>query len=261
MWKRSAPVGPAPGPARLSHRSAIAHPTPWHGPESLVERGIALHASPALPSGSLTLRSMTCRRPPSSRRGRGPPRRRTTAPAGCSPRLVEIAVHVDLRCPGTPGCAPPRQRRGCSTAGSCTSARWPPGRTSWGDRIEVPAFELPVAGDSSVRDPSVQCRHHLDAARPVLRRDRPLDAGLHACHAHEAPAPESRLAAGSIPEVESACHGRVADVELVAVGDKLDVAETDRFLALDPQLLAGHCRRADQVLVQTGRPPMIVVSL
>ena len=87
-------------------------------------------------------------------------------------------------------------------------------------RVQVAAFELPVAGDAPVSNPAVQRREHRHPSRPVLRRDRPLDRPLvHVGHADEAAAEESSLAARPVAKPQGAPDRRVAEVQLVSVGE------------------------------------------
>src|ERR687890_135480 len=87
-------------------------------------------------------------------------------------------------------------------------------------RVQVAAFELPVADDAPISNPAVQRREHRHLSRPVLRRDRPLDRPLvHVGHADEAAAEESSLAARPVAKPQGASDRRVAEVQLVSVGE------------------------------------------
>ena len=123
------------------------------------------------------------------------------------------------------------------------------------------AFQLLVARDAAIAHPAVDCRHHLDAPRPVLRDERPLDPGVVSVrHADKPAALQCRLPAAAIAEAEVADDGRVPDVELVAVAEQLDVGEPDRVLALDAQLRTSQFGKLTRSSFSTGRPPRIVVS-
>ena len=127
--------------------------------------------------------------------------------------LVEVALHrhrlvaaedagarglgdVDVRLPG-----PHLQRDGLRA------------ERSRGDRVEVAALQLAIAGDHLVGHPAVEAGDHLDSTRPVLGCQRPLDAGLVAVgHAHEAAAAQHRLPAGAVTEAQHPLHHRLPDV-------------------------------------------------
>src|SRR5690348_10701419 len=65
-----------------------------------------------------------------------------------------------------------------------------------GHRVQVAAFQLPVAGDPRIAYPAVDRRDHLGAPRPVLRDERPLDSSvMRVGHADEAAAVQCRLMA------------------------------------------------------------------
>ena len=123
-----------------------------------------------------------------------------------------------------------------------------------GDRAQVAAFQLLVARDAAIPHPAVDRRDHLDAPRPVLRDERPLDPCV-VCvgHADEPAALQCRLPAAAIAEAKVADDGRVPDVELVAVVEQLDVGEPDRVLALDAQLEDQPVRQVDEILVEHGQ--------
>jgi hypothetical protein len=69
-------------------------------------------------------------------------------------------------------------------------------------------------------------------------------------HAHEAPGAQRRLAAAAVAEAQLARDQGVADVELVPVGEQVDVVEPDRVLALDPELEREPVGQVDEVLVE-----------
>src|SRR5262249_6035739 len=87
-----------------------------------------------------------------------------------------------------------------------------------GDRVQMAAFELLVPYDAAVAHPAVECRDHLDPARPVLRDERPLDPRVvNVGHADEPAAFQRCLSATAITKPELADKGHVPDVELMAV--------------------------------------------
>jgi hypothetical protein len=101
----------------------------------------------------------------------------------------------------------------------------------------VPPLELPVTRHADVGDPPVKRGDDLDAARPVLGRERPLDAAVvHVGHAHKPSAAQPRLTAGAVAEAQLANDHRIADVELVAIVEQLRIAEPESVPALDAQL-------------------------
>ena len=115
--------------------------------------------------------------------------------------------------------------------------------------------ELAVARDATVGDASVDRRHDVDRARPVLRRQRPLERGLVGVgHAREAPAAQGRHAVGAIAEAHLADDHRGPDVVRVPVLEQFDVAEADRVFILDLQHQDEPVREVDEVLVE-DRPP------
>ncbi len=119
------------------------------------------------------------------------------------------------------------------------------------DGVEVAALEVAVARDAAVGDAAVERGDDLDAARPVLRRQPPLDRGLVGVrHAHEAPAAQGRLAPAAVAEAQRPADHGDADVVLVAVLEQLDVADADRVLALDAQLQHEPVGKVDEVLVE-----------
>ena len=118
------------------------------------------------------------------------------------------------------------------------------------------ALELLVAGHAGVGHPPVDRRHHLDPARPILGCQRPLDPGMmNVGHAHEPSAAQRRLTAAAIPEAQLSDHRRVADIELVAIGEQVDIGEPDRLLALDPQLEDQPVGQVHQILVEHRQSP------
>ena len=124
------------------------------------------------------------------------------------------------------------------------------------DRVEVAALELLVARHAGVGHAPVDRRHHLDPARPILGRQRPLDPGMmNVGHAHEPSAAQRRLAAAAIPESQLSDHRRVANIELVAIGEQVDIGEPDRLLALDPQLEDQPVGQVHQILVEHRQSP------
>ena len=87
------------------------------------------------------------------------------------------------------------------------------------DGIEVAPLQLAVPRDHLVGDAAVQPRDDLDASRPVLRRDHPLDTRLMAVgHGHEPAAAQRRLTAGPVTEPQLALHQREPDVVGVPIG-------------------------------------------
>jgi hypothetical protein len=122
-----------------------------------------------------------------------------------------------------------------------------------GHRIQVTPLELTVAGHPAVGHPPVQCRDDLHPARPILRCHGPLDTRLvDVSHADEATAAQRCLPAGPVAEAQFAHHHGGVDVQLMPVGQVLDVADAHRLLALDDQLEHEPVRQVDQILVEHG---------
>ncbi len=116
-------------------------------------------------------------------------------------------------------------------------------------------LERPVARDPVVGHAAVQGRDDLDPARPVHRRQRPLDRRLvHVGHAHEAAALEHRLPIRPVDEAHPPEHRGRADVVRVAVLEHVDALQADRVLALDAQLEDEPVREVDEILVEDGAP-------
>ena len=123
------------------------------------------------------------------------------------------------------------------------------------DGIEMPALELQIAGDALVSHASVDRRDHLHPARPVLRRQRPLDSGpVRMGHAHESPAAQRRLTPGGVPEAKLAGHHRPVNVELVTVLKQLNICQPEFICALDPQLEHQPVGKIDEILVEHRQP-------
>ena len=124
-----------------------------------------------------------------------------------------------------------------------------------GDRVEVAALELRIAGDAAVGHAPIDRGDDLDPARPVLRGDHPLDRRLVMVgHADEATTAQAGLPAGPVAEAQGPGQERAADVVLVAVLEQLDVVQADRVVALDPQLEHEPVGQVDEVLVEDGTP-------
>ena len=124
-----------------------------------------------------------------------------------------------------------------------------------GDRVEVAALEIRVAGDAAVRHAPVDRGDDLDPARPVLRGDHPFDRSLVMVgHADEATTAQAGLPPGQVSEAHRPGEERVANVVLVAVLEQFDVVQADRVVALDPQLEHEPVGQVDEVLVEDGTP-------
>ena len=112
-----------------------------------------------------------------------------------------------------------------------------------------------VPGDHLVGDPTVETGDDLDATRPVLGRDRPLDTRQVAVsHGHEPAAAQRRLAANPVAEPQFALDQRKPHVVGVSVAQQLHGVEPDRVLTFDPQLQHEPVGEVDQVLVVHGAP-------
>ena len=265
MWKRSRNwTRSSRGSSHVADLPELV-PRPRVAVERLVERGIAGgaldRALQRLADGAV---ARACRARPSSRRARARPRaRRTPAPAGCSP--------PSGRCCGRPR-APRSPRKTRVRAASAISilrlarARLQRDHVGAVDpralRVEVTALELAVAGDALVQDPPVERRHHLDPARPVLRRELPGDRRLvHAVHAHEAAAVQAGLPARSVPEAQLADDQRVAEV--VARAGRRAARRRRAGTGSSPSmrsLSTSQLGRLTRSSLGTGWPPMTVVS-
>jgi hypothetical protein len=117
--------------------------------------------------------------------------------------------------------------------------------------VQVPTFEVLVALDTPVGHPAAERGDDLHLAGPVLRRDLPLHRPkMLLGHAHKAAGLHGGLPARPVPNPQGALEHGLADVQLVAVREQLDIIVPDCLLTLDPHFEQEPVGEVHQVLVQ-----------
>ncbi len=124
-----------------------------------------------------------------------------------------------------------------------------------GDRVEMTALQLAVAGHAPVQDAPIERGHDLHPAGPVLGRDPPLHPRpVLVGHTDETVGLQPRQPARPVAEAEVAAKHGATQIKLVPVGEQLDGVHPDGFLTLDAKLQQEPVGEIYEILVQDGNP-------
>ena len=118
------------------------------------------------------------------------------------------------------------------------------------ENLKVAVVQLAVAVDARVDDAAVEPGTDLELAGPVLGLERRLEGGqVHVAHANEAALCQPCAApVGVLPANVPGEHA-AADVELVAVGEKVSVRRVEPLPAGDAEAERQPVRHVDKILI------------